>query len=126
MLSWDRTLATPGDPSRKYRACLPPGGGAHRCRWNVGAAVIVCVGGRITDITGRRWFLMFGAIAAAVAALIGALGQSIDQMIASGIIFGIGGGFQELCFACAQELVPKKWRFQTLGMRCRLSGEELC
>lgn len=60
---------------------------------------------------------MFGAISAAIGALVGATGQSINQMIVSGIIFGIGGGFQEMCFACAQELVPNKWRFQTLGKR---------
>lgn len=59
---------------------------------------------------------MFGAISAAVGALIGATGQSINQMIVSGIIFGIGGGFQEMCFACAQELVPNRLRFQTLGV----------
>jgi hypothetical protein len=62
---------------------------------------------------------MFGAICAAIGALVGATGQSINQMIVSGIIFGIGGGFQEMCFACAQELVPNKWRFQTLGKPCR-------
>ncbi|KAJ3536020.1 hypothetical protein NM208_g6897 [Fusarium decemcellulare] len=84
--------------------------------WNLGAAIIVSVGGRISDIAGRRWFLMFGAVSAAVGALVGATGQSITQMIISGIIFGIGGGFQEMCFACAQELVPNKWRFQTLGV----------
>ncbi|KAF7564013.1 hypothetical protein G7046_g157 [Stylonectria norvegica] len=83
--------------------------------WNLGAAVIVSVGGRLSDIIGRRWFLMFGAFAAAVGALVGATGQSINQMIVSGIIFGVGGGFQEMCFACAQELVPNKYRFQTLG-----------
>ncbi|PGH17415.1 hypothetical protein AJ80_04785 [Polytolypa hystricis UAMH7299] len=84
--------------------------------WNLGAAIIVSVGGRLSDIAGRRWFLMAGAISAAIGALIGATGQSINQMIASGIIFGIGGGFQEMCFACAQELVPNKSRFQTLGV----------
>ncbi|KAH6999066.1 fungal trichothecene efflux pump [Ilyonectria sp. MPI-CAGE-AT-0026] len=84
--------------------------------WNLGAAIIVSVGGRLSDIAGRRWFLMFGAISAAVGALVGATGQSITQMIVSGIIFGIGGGFQEMCFACAQELVPNKYRFQTLGI----------
>ncbi|KAH7162096.1 fungal trichothecene efflux pump [Dactylonectria estremocensis] len=83
--------------------------------WNLGAAVIVSVGGRLSDIAGRRWFLMFGAVSAAAGALIGATGQSITQMIVSGIVFGIGGGFQEMCFACAQELVPNKFRFQTLG-----------
>ncbi|KAK7408047.1 hypothetical protein QQX98_009762 [Neonectria punicea] len=84
--------------------------------WNLGAAIIVSIAGRLSDIAGRRWFLMFGAVSAAVGALVGATGQSITQMILSGIIFGIGGGFQEMCFACAQELVPNRHRFQTLGV----------
>jgi MFS family permease len=83
--------------------------------WNLGASIIVTVGGRVSDIMGRRWFLLFGAVSAAVGAIIGATGQSINQMIVSGIVFGIGGGFQEMCFACAQELVPNKDRFKTLG-----------
>jgi MFS family permease len=83
--------------------------------WNLGASIIVTIGGRLSDIAGRRWFLLFGAIAGAVGALVGATGQSITQMIISGIIFGVGGGFQEMCFACAQELVPNKDRFKTLG-----------
>lgn len=52
----------------------------------------------------------------AIGAMVGATGQSITQMILSGIIFGIGGGFQEMCFAAAQELVPNKHRFQILGL----------
>jgi MFS family permease len=69
----------------------------------------------LSDIAGRRYFLLFGACAAAVGAIVGATSQSITQSIISGIIFGVGGGFQEMCFACAQELVPNKHRFQTLG-----------
>ncbi|KAB5539473.1 fungal trichothecene efflux pump [Coniochaeta sp. 2T2.1] len=84
--------------------------------WNLGASIIVTIGGRLSDIAGRRWFLLFGACSAAVGAIVGATGQSINQMIVSGIIFGIGGGFQEMCFACAQELVPNKDRFKTLGV----------
>jgi MFS family permease len=76
----------------------------------------VTIGGRLSDIMGRRYFLLFGACAAAVGALVGATGNSINQMIASGIIFGVGGGFQEMTFSCAMELVPKKDRFKTLGM----------
>lgn len=83
--------------------------------WNLGAAVIVTIGSRLADIFGRRWFLLIGAISAAIGALVGATGQNINQMIASGILFGFGGGFQEMCFACAQELVPNKYRFRTLG-----------
>lgn len=65
---------------------------------------------------GRRYFLLLGAFAAAIGAIVGATGRSINQMIASGIVFGFGGGFQEMCFACAMELVPNKHRFRTLGM----------
>ncbi|TVY89024.1 Trichothecene efflux pump [Lachnellula willkommii] len=83
--------------------------------WNLGAAVIVTIGSRLSDIIGRRWFLIFGAASGAIGALVGATSQSITQSIVSGVIFGVGGGFQEMCFACAQELVPKKYRFKTLG-----------
>ncbi|KAF2264088.1 MFS general substrate transporter [Lojkania enalia] len=84
--------------------------------WNLGAAIIVTVGGRLADIFGRRWFLLTGAISAAIGALVGATGQSITQMIIAGVFFGFGGGFQEMCFACAQELVPNRYRFATLGV----------
>ncbi|KIW02240.1 uncharacterized protein PV09_06393 [Verruconis gallopava] len=84
--------------------------------WNLGAAIIVTVGSRLSDIAGRRWFLIIGAVSGAIGALIGATSQSITQSIVSGIIFGLGGGFQEMCFACAQELVPNKYRFRTLGI----------
>jgi MFS family permease len=70
--------------------------------WNLGASIIVTIGSRLSDIVGRRWFLIFGATAAAVGALVGATSQTITQSIVSGIIFGLGGGFQEMCFACAQ------------------------
>ncbi|KAF2442924.1 MFS general substrate transporter [Karstenula rhodostoma CBS 690.94] len=84
--------------------------------WNLGAAIIVTVGGRLADIFGRRWFLLTGAISAAIGALVGATSHSITQMIVSGVLFGFGGGFQEMCFACAQELVPNRYRFTILGV----------
>lgn len=84
--------------------------------WNLGAAIVVTVGGRLADIFGRGWFPLPGAIAAAVGALIGAIDQSIRQMIVSGVLFGFGSGFQEMCFACAQELVLNRYRFRTLGV----------
>ncbi|PGH14383.1 hypothetical protein AJ80_05973 [Polytolypa hystricis UAMH7299] len=83
--------------------------------WNLAAAVLVTVGGRISDIFGRRWFLIVGAVLGAIGSLIGALGQSIGQMIAAGVIMGLGGGFQEIVFACVQEIVPNKRRLLALG-----------
>ncbi|RDW65636.1 uncharacterized protein DSM5745_09375 [Aspergillus mulundensis] len=83
--------------------------------WNVGAAVIVTIGGRLSDIFGRRWFLISGALFGAIGAVVGATGRSIPQMIAAGVLMGIGGGFGEMIFASVQEIVPNQQRLFVLG-----------
>ncbi|KAK3672214.1 hypothetical protein LTR78_007967 [Recurvomyces mirabilis] len=83
--------------------------------WNVAAAVMVTVGGRLSDIFGRRYFMIAGACIALVGAIVGATGQSVNQMIASGVLFGTGGGLQEMCFAAIQEIVPNKYRVFAIG-----------
>ncbi|KAI9371743.1 fungal trichothecene efflux pump [Aspergillus egyptiacus] len=83
--------------------------------WNLGAAVIVTIGGRLSDIFGRRWFLISGAVFGAIGAVVGATGQTIPQMIGAGVLMGIGGGFGEMVFACVQEIVPNERRLFILG-----------
>lgn len=84
--------------------------------WNLSAAVLVTVSGRLADIFGRRYFLIAGAAISCIGALVGATAKNIPTMIGSGIMFGIGGGFQEMVFSCIQELVPNRYRFLILGM----------
>lgn len=84
--------------------------------WQLGASIIVSIGGRLSDIFGRRYFMMTGAIISIIGCLVGANGKSINMMIASGALFGIGSGFQELCYACIQEMVPNKYRMAGVGM----------
>ena len=38
--------------------------------------------------------MMAGSLVALCGAVVGATGQSINQMIASGVLFGVGGGLQ--------------------------------
>ncbi|KAK3114960.1 hypothetical protein LTR53_006186 [Teratosphaeriaceae sp. CCFEE 6253] len=83
--------------------------------WNLAASVMVTVGGRLSDIFGRRYFLIAGACIALLGAVVGATGQSINQMIASGVLFGVGGGLQEMCFAAIQEIVPNRYRVLAIG-----------
>ncbi|KAG9249765.1 fungal trichothecene efflux pump [Emericellopsis atlantica] len=83
--------------------------------WTFGASMIVSIGGRLSDIFGRRYFMMTGAIISICGALVGANGRSINMMIASGALFGVGSGFQELCYACVQELVPNRYRIAAVG-----------
>ncbi|CAG8960647.1 hypothetical protein HYFRA_00013525 [Hymenoscyphus fraxineus] len=84
--------------------------------WNLVAAVVVTVSGRLADIFGRRWFLITGAALGCIGSLVGATAKNIPSMIISGVIFGLGGGFQEMCFSCVQELVPNRYRFTVLGI----------
>jgi MFS family permease len=48
--------------------------------WNVCASVLVTVGGRFSDIFGRRWFLIIATIIALCGAVVGATGKSVNQM----------------------------------------------
>jgi MFS family permease len=59
--------------------------------------------------------MLTGAFIAFIGTIVGATGKSIPQMIASGVIFGIGSGFQEMSYACIQEIVPNKWRIYAVG-----------
>jgi MFS family permease len=83
--------------------------------WTLGASILVSIGGRLSDIFGRRYFMMTGAIISICGTLVGANGKSINQMIVSGALFGIGSGFQELCYACVQECVPNRYRIMAVG-----------
>lgn len=83
--------------------------------WPLGAAVVVSVAGRLSDIFGRRYFMIAGSIISLVGLLVGANGRSINMMIASGALLGIGSGFQEMCYALIQEMLPNKYRIIGVG-----------
>lgn len=84
--------------------------------WTLCASIVVSVGGRLSDIFGRRYFMLFGASLSLIGCIVGATGRSIPQMIASGVILGTGSGFQEMSYACIQEIVPNAWRIYAIGL----------
>lgn len=58
---------------------------------------------------------MFGAAISIIGSLVGANGKSINMMIASGALFGVGSGFQEMAYACVQEILPNRHRMVGVG-----------
>ncbi|OBU00189.1 hypothetical protein VE01_01764 [Pseudogymnoascus verrucosus] len=84
--------------------------------WTLAASITVSVSGRLSDIFGRRYFMLGGACIALVGCIVGATGQNINQMIASGVILGTGSGIQEMAYACIQEIVPNSWRLYAIGL----------
>ncbi|PGH21416.1 hypothetical protein AJ80_03207 [Polytolypa hystricis UAMH7299] len=84
--------------------------------WNLGGAIFVTTGGRLSDIFGRRYFFLSGAVILIIGSIVSATGQSINQMIAGGALFGAGSGFLEMAFGAVQEVVPTKYRMITIGL----------
>ncbi|KAH7125989.1 hypothetical protein EDB81DRAFT_765078 [Dactylonectria macrodidyma] len=61
--------------------------------WQLGAAAVVSIAGRTYGIFGHQYFLLTGAGLGILGSLIGATAESIPQMIASRVVFGIAAGF---------------------------------
>ncbi|OAG44818.1 hypothetical protein AYO21_00779 [Fonsecaea monophora] len=79
---------------------------------NAVASVLV---GRISDIFGRRWFLLVGHCLALVGAILGATAQTINTMVASNVFVGTAAAAQFAHIFFLPELVPKKARGLAIG-----------
>lgn len=76
--------------------------------WNLGGAMFVTIGGRLSDIFGRRYFFLTGASLLIIGSIVSATGQSISQMIAGGTIFGAGSGLLEMSFGAVQVSIEER------------------
>ena len=98
-------------------------GGFDRYTWTstaylVTSAVVIPIAGRLSDIYGRRIFLILGLAIFTVCSVPAGLSQSMNQLVASRALQGIGGGIiTASCFAASADLFPpwKRGRFQALA-----------
>jgi MFS family permease len=66
--------------------------------------------GGLSDIFGRRWFIIFGGLIHTTAAIVALAAKDIPTMIASSLIAGLGSGALMLSLAAVAELVPNNKR----------------
>ena len=98
-------------------------GGFDRYTWTstaylVTSAVAIPIAGRLSDIYGRRIFLILGLVIFAICSVLAGFSQSMNQLVASRALQGIGGGIiTAACFAASADLFPpwKRGRFQALA-----------
>ena len=98
-------------------------GGFDRYTWVataylVATTVAVPIAGRLSDIYGRRVFLILGLAIFTLCSIPAGLSQSMNQLVVSRALQGIGGGIiTASCFTASADLFPpqKRGRFQALA-----------
>ncbi|QDS74911.1 hypothetical protein FKW77_004056 [Venturia effusa] len=83
--------------------------------WMLSASTITStislpLAGGLSDIFGRRVFIIAGGFISLLAAVIALAAGNVPTMIASAAVAGLGSGSQQLALAAVSELVPNKMR----------------
>jgi hypothetical protein len=63
------------------------------------SAVFLMITGRLTDLFGRRWFMIGGNVLGLIGCIVCATAKNINALIAGETLIGLGASAQ-LCFAC--------------------------
>ena len=97
-------------------------GGFDRYTWTstaylVTSTVVLPIAGRLSDIYGRRACLLLGLVIFTICSIPAGLSQSMNQLVASRALQGIGGGaIMAGCFAAGVDLFPPHKRGTYQGL----------
>ncbi|KAF5700537.1 trichothecene efflux pump [Fusarium mundagurra] len=72
--------------------------------------------GRLSDVYGRRNFLIVGNIIGAIGCVVAATAHEVRTVIIGGAFIGVGNAIQQLALTCVSELVPRRSRFLAIGV----------
>ncbi|CAK7202067.1 hypothetical protein SEUCBS139899_004787 [Sporothrix eucalyptigena] len=75
------------------------------------SGVMLLIVGRLSDIVGRRYFMMFAQVLSLVGSIISARANTVNVVIGGTVLSAFAGGAQQLYPMLVQELVPNKYRF---------------
>jgi MFS family permease len=89
--------------------------------WALASAVIMTIAGRCSDIFGRRYYFLAGNVLGVAGCAIAGSASSVSGIIAGSSVLGLAAGLQQLAFAAANEIVPKKNRGHTLALMSLVS-----
>ncbi|KAK1764534.1 fungal trichothecene efflux pump [Phialemonium atrogriseum] len=78
--------------------------------WNLTQAVAFVLVGRLSDLLGRRWFLIIGNCIGLIGAIVACTARSIPVLIVGSALLGIAAGVQLSFGMVIGELIPNKYR----------------
>ncbi|KAF9893246.1 hypothetical protein FE257_011676 [Aspergillus nanangensis] len=67
--------------------------------------------GRLTDVFGRRYYLIGGTLLSLIGCIIAATAKNVPSLIVGMALIGLGGSAQQSFSFISNELVPMKYRF---------------
>ncbi|OCK72990.1 trichothecene efflux pump [Lepidopterella palustris CBS 459.81] len=76
----------------------------------VAVAIFSPLAGRLSDIFGRRNFILFGGLLGMIGSIISATAHRVEVVIGGGIFLGTASAFQQLVWAGIGEIIPRKYR----------------
>jgi MFS family permease len=71
--------------------------------------------GRLSDIFGRRYFFIIGALMALIGTLISGLAVNVNMLIVGSMIKALAASTQLSCYYAIGELIPSKYRYLMVG-----------
>lgn len=74
------------------------------------SGVLLLVVGRVSDIVGRRYFMLVGCVLSCVGSIVCARSTSVNMLIGGTTIVGLSAAIPSLYPLLIQELVPNKYR----------------
>ncbi|OAL36154.1 hypothetical protein AYO20_04568 [Fonsecaea nubica] len=90
--------------------------------WSLSNAILQSIAGRFTDIFGRQYFLIAGSVLGFVGTLVAGRANTISTVIAGTTLMvqfsppiGVGASTQQIAYAAAFDIVPRKHRGTVLA-----------
>lgn len=80
---------------------------------------LACLGpmlGRLSDIFGRKQFLILGNLLGFIGGVMAATAQRVDVVIGGSVFIGIASAMHQMAWSCLAEIVPHKHRAIALGI----------
>jgi MFS family permease len=62
------------------------------------SSISLPLSGGLSDIFGRRYFVIFGGLIGLIASIIAIAAQNVPTLIASSVVAGLGAGSQQLAY----------------------------
>jgi MFS family permease len=62
----------------------------------ISSSIALPLAGGLSDIFGRRWFMISGSLIGVIASIVALAAQNVPTIIASSVVAGFGSGSQQL------------------------------